>query len=133
MKFLCQFEPCQFQSSSYRRLLRHTWDKHALLPNFKYHCKISDCPRTYTNSQSFRRHVKSHHSWFYDSHLKEKEGLDLDETNDEVEGADDDVDAEGDQDDNHVDEESTASKDSKDIQMGYAGISMAARMKMKTP
>lgn len=72
--------PCQFQSNSYRRLLRHTWDKHALFPNFKYRCNISDCPRMYTNHQSFRRNVSSHHKWFYELHLK---GKDINDGNDD--------------------------------------------------
>ena len=69
-KFLCQFTPCCYQTDCFKRLLRHTWDKHALSPNFKYICNISSCTRSYTNCQSFRRHLKSSHTWFYETNFQ---------------------------------------------------------------
>ena len=69
-KFLCQFESCLFQTCSFKRLLQHTWDKHSLSYNSKYTCNISGCPKAYTNHQSYRRHVKASHNWFYEIHFK---------------------------------------------------------------
>ena len=81
--FLCQFPPCCYQSFSYKRFLRHTWDKHSLEIGFKYCCSISSCPKTYSNAQSFRRHLKSAHRWFYDKHFSDnREEGDNDETAD---------------------------------------------------
>ena len=70
MSFLCQFEDCLYQSTSFKRLLRHTWDKHSLHPGFQYQCKISSCTHGFTNCQSLRRHIKSRHRWFYDTHFQ---------------------------------------------------------------
>ena len=45
------------------------WDKYSLERGFKYDCGISGCPKTFISQQSFRRHVKQKHSWFYESHM----------------------------------------------------------------
>ena len=44
-------------------------DKHSSERGFKYDCGISGCPKTFTNQQSFRRHVKQKRSWFNESHM----------------------------------------------------------------
>ena len=67
--FHCRFSVCLYQSQSFNRLLNRVWDKHSLERGFKYDCGISGCPKTFTNQQSFRRHVKQKHSWFYESHM----------------------------------------------------------------
>ena len=65
--FHCKVEgPVQYISQNFNK----TWDKHGLRPGFFYRCEISDCTRRYTNIQSFRRHVKEKHVWFYDKHLR---------------------------------------------------------------
>ena len=69
MTFQCRFSVCFYQSQSFNRLLNHVWDKHSLERGFKYDCGISGCPKTFTNQQSFRRHVKQKHSWFNESHM----------------------------------------------------------------
>ena len=71
--FHCKVEPCQYISQNVKKNLNHTWDKHGLRPGFFYRCEISDCIRRYTNIQSFRRHVKAKHVWFYDKHLRRYE------------------------------------------------------------
>ena len=71
--FHCKVEPCQYISQNFNKTLNHTWDKHGLRPGFFYKCEISDCTRRYTNIQSFRRHVKEKHVWFYDKHLRRYE------------------------------------------------------------
>ena len=71
--FDCKAEPCQYISQNFNKTLNHTWDKYCLRPRFFYRCEISDCTRRYTNIQSFRRHVKEKHAWFYDKHLRRYE------------------------------------------------------------
>ena len=71
--FPCKVESCQSISQNFNKTLNHTWDKHGLRPGFFYKCEISDCTRRYTNIQSFRRHVKEKHVWFYDKHLRRYE------------------------------------------------------------
>ena len=58
-----------YQSHSFNRLSNNVWDKHSLERGFKYDCGVSGCPKTFTNQQSFRRHVKQKHSQFYESHM----------------------------------------------------------------
>lgn len=75
-QFRCQFSDCCYQSYAFNRMLQHTWDKHSLAPGFKFRCNISDCPRTYKNLQSFRRHLKAVHKWFYQIHYNVPEKSD---------------------------------------------------------
>ena len=35
-----------------------------------FKCQISSCTKRYTNLQSFWRHVKSKHCWFFEQHMK---------------------------------------------------------------
>ena len=66
--FACSYNPCIFQSRSFRRYIIHTWDKHSLSTNFLHECQVSECTKKYTNQQSFIRHLKLKHKWFYDIH-----------------------------------------------------------------
>ena len=111
MRFLCQFEPCTYRTDSFKRLLRHSWDKHSLSRNFKYKCNISNCPRTYTNVQSFRRHLKSSHQWFYEINFGESDRncvlqneleSDLEDINEEQENDNDNTENDYYEDDNSV-------------------------------
>ena len=68
--FKCRNSDCHYESFSFNRLLSHTWDKHSLSPNFQFKCSISSCTRLYTNLQSFRRHVKAKHQWFFEKHMQ---------------------------------------------------------------
>ena len=62
---------------------------------FKYRCNISNCPKTYTNAQSFRRHLKCAHRWFYETHFSDKEHVvddgDNTENNDDYGQSDNDI------------------------------------------
>ena len=67
--FLCKYSLCYYQSTSFKRFLNHTWDKHSLSFGFHHTCGISGCTKTYKNLQSFRRHIKQAHAWFYELHF----------------------------------------------------------------
>ena len=69
-KFKCRNLGCPYESVSFNKILAHTWDKHSLDHNFSFKCEISSCTKRYTNLQSFRRHVKSKHCWFFEQHMK---------------------------------------------------------------
>ena len=69
-KFKCRNLGCLYGSVSFNKILSHTWDKHSLAQNFSFKCEISSCTNRYTNLQSFRRHVKSKHCWFFEQHMK---------------------------------------------------------------
>ena len=64
------FTECEYSSISFDRVLNHTWERHSISQGFEYKCDISNCTRKYANIQSFRRHLKSHHSWFYDNFVR---------------------------------------------------------------
>lgn len=42
-------------------VLRHIGSVHSFEPNFHVSCGINDCPRTYENYHSFRKHLNRHH------------------------------------------------------------------------
>ena len=69
-KFRCKFVQCTYESASFNKVLSHIWDKHGLSPNFSFKCEISCCTRAYSNLQSYRRHVKAKHTWFFEQHMK---------------------------------------------------------------
>ena len=73
--FHCKVEPCRYISRNFNKTLNLNliWEKHGLIPVFFYRCAIFDCTRRYTNIQSFRRHVKEKHVWFYHKHLRRYE------------------------------------------------------------
>ena len=66
----CKFQRCPHESPHFSRILNHAWNLHSLEPGFCYTCGISSCPRSYTNLQSFRRHVTDKHLWFFEMYLK---------------------------------------------------------------
>ena len=66
--FVCSYNTCLFHSTSFRRFIIHTWDKHSVSANFSHVCHVSGCTKRYTNQQSFLRHLKSKHQWYYDTH-----------------------------------------------------------------
>ena len=66
----CASETCDAACSSYKGYLLHVWDKHSLEANFSHLCGISGCTRLYTCKQSFLRHLKSDHNWFYTRHYE---------------------------------------------------------------
>ena len=68
--FKCKFQPCSYESPHFSRILNHVWNIHSLEPGFCCRCGISSCPQTYTNLQSFRRHVRDKHLWFFEMYLK---------------------------------------------------------------
>ena len=68
--FHCKNKNCQHYPVSFNRLLSHIWDRDKNNLNFKYVCKISNCTSSFTNQQSFRRHAKSKHKWFFEQHMK---------------------------------------------------------------
>ena len=67
--FPCKFN-CSFKSPIFNRVLQHSWDKHSLQAGFSYICDISSCCKQFTNLQSYRRHVKSKHVWFFERYMK---------------------------------------------------------------
>ena len=67
--FQCRYEKCPYQSISFNRLWSYIWDRHKNL-SFRHICGISNCTSGYTNLQSFRRHVKCKHKWFFEQHMK---------------------------------------------------------------
>ena len=72
--FYCKCPECEYSSISFDRVLNHAWERHSISQCFEYKCDISSCTRKYANIQSFRRHLKSHHSWFYDSFVRRYTG-----------------------------------------------------------
>ena len=54
-------------------MLNHVWDRHKNYLNFRYAYGISSRSSAYTNLQSYKRHVKSNHKWFYEKHVKVSE------------------------------------------------------------
>ena len=68
--FYCKYHECEYSSISFNRVLNHAWERHSISQGFEYKCDISSCTGKYTNMQSFRRHLKSHHSCFYDSFVR---------------------------------------------------------------
>ena len=67
--FPCKFN-CSFKSPIFNRVLQDSWDKHSLQAGFSYICDISSCCKLFTNLQSYRRHVKSKHVWFFERYMK---------------------------------------------------------------
>ena len=51
----------QYTSSSIHAVLRHIGSVHAHQANFRVVCGIQECPRTYTNYYSFRKHLRRKH------------------------------------------------------------------------
>ena len=70
-RFSCKFY--DFTTLNFNRLLNHTWEKHSLDTGFSYLCDISSCTSKYTNIQSYRRHIKAKHSWFFERYVKRYE------------------------------------------------------------
>ena len=68
--FHCSSETCLYATGNFNRLIKHIWDKHSLESGFKHKCGISDCPRLFTNEQSFRRHVQKLHPWYFEKHMQ---------------------------------------------------------------
>lgn len=71
--FHCKYRNCRHYSSRFNHLLNHVWDRHKNYLNFRYACGISSCSSAYTNLQSYKRHVKSKHKWFYEKHVNVSE------------------------------------------------------------
>ena len=67
--FPCKLN-CSFKSPIFNRVLQHSCDKHSLQAGFSYICDISSCCKQFTNLQSYRRHVKSKHVWFFERYMK---------------------------------------------------------------
>ena len=70
--FVCQFRPCNFVSYSFKRLVRHCWDKHSICRGFQFVCGVSGCTKGYVNIQSLHRHIKSGHRSFYELHYNKQ-------------------------------------------------------------
>ena len=62
---LCKYPECKYSSVSFNRII--PGKRHSISQGFEYKYDISSHARMYTNLQSFRRHLKSHRSLFYDS------------------------------------------------------------------
>ena len=58
----CQY--CGFTSRFISLLLRHYRVEHASNPNFKILCNIESCSSTYTNLESWRKHISRKHKSF---------------------------------------------------------------------
>ena len=69
-RFFCKKENYEYSSTNFSRLLNHVWDKHGLESGFICVCGISGCQSSYSNLQSFRRHVSKQHAWFFDTFFK---------------------------------------------------------------
>ena len=69
-RFFCKKENYEYSSTNFSRLLNHVWDKHGLESGFMCVCGISGCQSSYSNLQSFRRHVSKQHAWFFDTFFK---------------------------------------------------------------
>ena len=61
---------CSFKFPILSRVFQHSWDKHSAQAGFSYICDISSCYKHITNLQSYRRHVKSKHVWFFEGDMK---------------------------------------------------------------
>ena len=72
--FYCKYPECEYLSISFNRVLNNTWERHSISQGFEYKCDISCCTRKYANIQSFRRNLKSHHNWCYDSFVQRYAG-----------------------------------------------------------
>ena len=57
-RFNCLENGCQYSTGFLNRYLWNTWDKHS-----------TSCVRHYKNLQSFRRHVKGEHKWFFEKYM----------------------------------------------------------------
>ena len=68
-RFFSQAKPKNGHRIMRFRVLTHTSDKHRLNRNFKYICGIYSWNSSYTDLQSFHRHAKAKHSWFFDKHM----------------------------------------------------------------
>ena len=68
--FPCRSEQCQYSSRDFNKTLNHVWDKNGLMAGFSHECGISDCTKKYRNIQSYRRHVRDRHTWFYDLYIR---------------------------------------------------------------
>ena len=83
--FYCKYP--EYSSISFNRVLNHSWERHnSISQGFEYKCDISSCTRKYSNIQSFKRHLKSHHSWFYDSFVRPYAGDNHNDFDDLVSG-----------------------------------------------
>ena len=69
-RFLCKRKNCWYSSTKFSILLNNVWNKHSLESGFMYVCGISACQSSYSNLQSFRRHVSKKHPWFFDKFMK---------------------------------------------------------------
>ena len=55
-----------YQSTSFDGFLNnHTWDKHASNFVFSHTCGMPSCTVSYIDIQSYRRHIKQAHVWFW--------------------------------------------------------------------
>ena len=77
--FPCRSEQCQYSSRDFNKTLNHVWDKHGLMAGFSYACGIFDCTKKYRNIQSYRRHVRDRHTWFYDLYIRHYDKNNLDQ------------------------------------------------------
>ena len=69
----------QYSSRDFDKTLNHVWDKHGLVAGFSYVCGISDCTKKHRNIQSYRRHVRDRHTWFYDLYIRRYDKNNLDQ------------------------------------------------------
>ena len=68
--FKWKFQPCPYESPQFSGMRNHLWNIHSLELAFGHTCGISSCSRSYTNLQTFRRHVRDKHLWFLEMYLK---------------------------------------------------------------
>ena len=55
---------------NFNKTLNHVWNTHGLPAGCSYQRGVSDCTRKFTNIESYRRHARDKHTWFYNTHLK---------------------------------------------------------------
>ena len=69
-RFPCRKENFGYGSTNFNRLLSHPWGKQSLDFGFTHVCGISSCQSSFSNIQSFRKHISKKHCWFFNNNMK---------------------------------------------------------------
>ena len=92
--FQCSY--CSFRCSAWKVHMRHTFECHSSLPNFRYSCGISGCLQTFRTFGGISSHLQRKHSSYITQPENNSESSHFDTENDHVisnlhEGTDEDV------------------------------------------
>ena len=53
---------CSFRCSTWRKLIKHTFDCHSSLPGFQFVCCLSGCSRTFKTYSAISSHINRDHT-----------------------------------------------------------------------